>query len=226
MKTRANTLTSLVAAVLMSGAAFGASSRDHTRFRENPSEARSYPRDRAESQVAQVRAVMLPLLRVTDHRIPLDQIEITVVDDTAINAATAGGGRYFVTVGLLKRASQDQLRGVLAHEIAHEDLGHAAKAQVVGAGLSIAAAWLERLVPGSAAVAPIAGRLISNNYTRPLELQADRHAVTLLERAGYPKHIMIDTLAWLMRGNGDSGGGLMSSHPATSERIQALQSLR
>jgi Zn-dependent protease with chaperone function len=37
---------------------------------------------------------------------------------------------------------------------------------------------------------------------------------------------MVDALAWLMRRNGDSGGGVLSSHPATSERIQALQSLR
>jgi predicted Zn-dependent protease len=169
---------------------------------------------------------MLPLLRVTNHRISAEEIEVSIVDDPAINAATAGAGRYFVTTGLLKRATDDQLRGVLAHEIAHEDLGHPAKAQVIGTGLSIGAALLEQLVPGSGALAPIAGTLISNNYTRPLELQADRHAVVLLERAGYSRRTMVDALAWLMRRNGDSGGGVLSSHPATSERIQALQSLR
>lgn len=168
---------------------------------------------------------MLPLLRVTDRRIPLDRIEISVIEDRAINAATAGNGRYFVTTGLLRRATEDSLRGVLAHEIAHEDLGHPARAQVVGAGLSIGAALLEQWFPGSGAIAPVAGALISNQYTRPLELEADRHAVKLLERAGYSKRTMIDTLEWLRHLNGDSGGGL-SSHPATSERIQALSSLR
>ena len=73
---------------------------------------------------------------------------------------------------------------------------------------------------------PIAGTLISNNYSRPLELQADRHAVTLLRRAGYSKDTMVDTLAWLMRRNGDTGGGIFASHPATSDRIKALQALR
>jgi predicted Zn-dependent protease len=68
--------------------------------------------------------------------------------------------------------------------------------------------------------------LISNNYTRPLELEADRHAVMLLKRAGYSKRTMVDTLTWLMRRSRDSGGGFLSSHPATSERIHALQSLR
>jgi Zn-dependent protease with chaperone function len=36
----------------------------------------------------------------------------------------------------------------------------------------------------------------------------------------------INTLAWLMRQHGDSGGGIFATHPATSERIQALQNLR
>jgi predicted Zn-dependent protease len=118
------------------------------------------------------------------------------------------------------------LRGVLAHEIAHEDLGHPARAQVVGAGVNIGVALLEQLIPGSSSLTPIAGTLITNNYTRPLEIQADRHAVTLLRRAGYSKDTMTRTLEWLMQRNGDSGGGFLSSHPATSERIQALRALR
>ena len=169
---------------------------------------------------------MLPLLRVTDHRISADQIHVSLVDDQAVNAASAGNGRFFVTTGLLNRATDDQLRGVLAHEIAHEDLGHPARAQIIGAGLNIGVALLERLFPGSSSFTPIAGTLISNNYTRPLELEADRHAVTLLERTGYSKRTMVDTLTWLLRHGGDSGGGFLSSHPATSERIHAIQSLR
>jgi len=188
-------------------------------------ERQAYARSREKQQLSRLRAVMLPLLRATDHRISAEQIRMSIVDDQAINAASAGAGRFFVTTGLLRRATDDQLRGVLAHEIAHEDLGHPAKAQVMGAGLNIGVALLERLFPGSSSFTPIAGTLISNNYTRPLELEADRHAVRLLERAGYSKRTMVDTLDWLMRHGGDSGGGFLSSHPATSERIQAIRSL-
>jgi predicted Zn-dependent protease len=181
-------------------------------------------RDR--QHLSRLRGIMLPLLRVTDHRISADQIHVSLVDDQAVNAASAGNGRFFVTTGLLNRATDDQLRGVLAHEIAHEDLGHPARAQIIGAGLNIGVALLERLFPGSSSFTPIAGTLISNNYTRPLELEADRHAVTLLERTGYSKRTMVDTLTWLLRHGGDSGGGFLSSHPATSERIHAIESLR
>jgi predicted Zn-dependent protease len=226
MKNPTKLLAPFAAVILFSAAVNAASFREHPDDREPSRARRAHEAGRAEQQLSRVRAVMLPLLRVTNHRISAEEIEVSIVDDPAINAATAGAGRYFVTTGLLKRATDDQLRGVLAHEIAHEDLGHPAKAQVIGTGLSIGAALLEQLVPGSGALAPIAGTLISNNYTRPLELQADRHAVVLLERAGYSRRTMVDALAWLMRRNGDSGGGVLSSHPATSERIQALQSLR
>jgi predicted Zn-dependent protease len=180
----------------------------------------------AEQQLDRLRYVMVPLLRATNHRIATDDIRVSIVDDPAINAASAGDGRYYVTTGLLNQATDDQLRGVLAHEIAHEDLGHPARAQVVGAGVNIGVALLEQLLPGSSAVTPIAGTLITNSYTRPLEAQADRHAVTLLQRFGYSKETMLNTLEWLVQRNGDSGGGLLSTHPATSERIHALRALR
>jgi predicted Zn-dependent protease len=180
----------------------------------------------ADQQMERLRYVMLPLLRVANRRVPIDQVRVSMVEDRAINAAAGGDGQYYVTTGLLNQASDDRLRGVLAHEIAHEDLGHPAKAQVVGVGVGVGAALLEKFFPGSAAIAPIAGTLISNSYSRPLEFEADRHAVTLLKRAGYSKAAMIDTLSWLMRRNGDSGGGFLASHPATSDRIKALQSVR
>ena len=219
MKMGRNLILTIAAIMSFALPTFAASFREGRRTERHESSARD------QQQLSRLRAVMLPLLRVTDHRMSVEDIRISLIDDQAVNAASAGGGRFFVTTGLLNRASDDQLRGVLAHEIAHEDLGHPAKAQIIGAGLNIGVALLEQLFPGSSSFTPIAGTLISNNYTRPLELAADRHAVTLLERAGYSKRTMVDTLAWLMRRNGDSGG-LLSSHPATSERIQALERSR
>lgn len=181
---------------------------------------------RSEQQMRRLQAIMLPLLRVTDHPMAGEEIQVSIVDDNEINAASAGNGQFYVTTALMNQASDEQLRGVLAHEIAHEDLGHPMKAQVLSTGLGLGAALLEKIFPGSSAVAPIAGTIIAGQYTRPMELAADRHAVILLRRAGYPKKTMIDTLTWLMRRNGNSGGGILASHPATSERIQALRAVR
>jgi Zn-dependent protease with chaperone function len=179
-----------------------------------------------EQQLNRVRRVMLPLLQATDHRIAIDDIRLTIVDEPKINAASGGSGQFYVTTGLLRQASDEQLRGILAHEIAHEDLGHPTKAQVLSAGVGFGAALLEKVFPGSGAIAPIAGTVVTGHYSRPMELAADRHAIKLLQRAGYSKNTMVNTLAWLMQLNGDTGGGIFASHPATSERIQALHGRR
>ncbi|HXG50106.1 MAG TPA: M48 family metallopeptidase [candidate division Zixibacteria bacterium] len=178
------------------------------------------------SQAERLRRIMIPLLQAADHPVALDAVRVQIVNDPSINAGSAGNGRFVVTTGLLQRASDDHLRGVLAHEIAHDDLGHAARTQMIGTGVGLGMLLLEQLFPGSGAVAPLAGALITRSYSRPQEYEADRHAIEILRRAGHPKEVMVDTLAWLMELDGDTGGGILSTHPATSERIRALRSVR
>jgi len=167
----------------------------------------------------------MPLVRATNHPERLNEISIKIVADSNINAGAAGGGEFVITTGLLQKANDEQLRGILAHEIAHDDLGHPVKMQLVETGVSLGAALLEKVFPGSGAVAPIAGTLIASNYSRPQEFAADEHGVTILRRAGYSKEVMIRALSWIMQLQGNSGGGFLSTHPATDERIRALRRL-
>jgi putative metalloprotease len=175
------------------------------------------------AQAARLKQVMVPLLNAMDRPIDLDKVSVGIMKDPQINAASAGGGQFFVTSGLLERANDDRLRAVLAHEIAHDDLNHVAKAQVLAAGLGIGAALIEQVFPGTGQIVPIAGELVARKYSRDEEFAADRHGVALLERAGYRKQVMIDGLTWLMQVSGDSGGGFFSTHPGTVDRIAALR---
>jgi predicted Zn-dependent protease len=177
------------------------------------------------AQAARLQQVMVPLLQVMDHPVPLGQVKVGIVDDPRINAANAGGGQFFVTTGLLNKADDDKLRAVLAHEIAHEDLNHVAKAQVLGAGLNIGAAILDQIFPGSGAITPLAGELVARKYSRDEEYAADRHGVELLSRAGYPKAMMVDTLTWLMQVSGPDSGGFFATHPGTADRIEAVRKM-
>jgi predicted Zn-dependent protease len=174
-------------------------------------------------QAQRLQRVMVPLLRVMDHPRQPSQVKIGVLDDSHINAASAGSGEFYVTRGLLEKANDQQLSGVLAHELAHDDLGHVAKAQRLGAGLSVGMVILDQIIPGAGSLAPIAGQLILNKYTQREEYQADAHGAELLQRAGSSKQVMIDTLTWLTQTEGASGGGFFATHPATGDRIQALQ---
>lgn len=131
---------------------------------------------------------MVPLLRAGDKTRSLKEIRVGVVDDPDINAANAGGGEFYITTGLLQKANDEHLRGILAHEIAHDDLGHVAKAQVLGTGLNLGVILLEQIIPGSSAI--------------------------------------IDALAWVMQSSPADGGGFLSTHPATQDRIAALRQVK
>ena len=180
--------------------------------------------DRRDAQ--RLYSIMTPLLRAMDRPLNPKEVQIGVMDTPDINAANAGGGVFYVTRGLLEKASDEQLRGVLAHEIAHEDLGHVAKLELLGTGVSLGVVLLEHLFPGSSALSPIAGNLITRGYSRSEEFAADRHGVEILRRAGYSKQTLIEALNWISRTSGGSGGGgFLSTHPATTDRIRELQRL-
>lgn len=176
-------------------------------------------------QAERIRRIMAPLVAAMDHPRPLSQVKVGIMDDPHVNAASAGGGEFYVTSGLLQKASDDNLRGVLAHELAHDDLGHVAKAQALGAGLGIGMIILDQIFPGSGRITPIAGTLVVQSYSRSEEYAADKHGVDILTRAGYPKTVMINTLTWLVQTEGASSGGILASHPGTQERIDALKKL-
>ena len=169
--------------------------------------------------------VMTPLLAAMNKPKSPKEVYIGIIDDPEINAANAGGGQFYVTTGLLQKASEEQLRGIIAHEIAHEDLGHVAKLQTLGAGLGLGIVLLEQLLPGSSAVTPLAGNLIARGYSRNEEYAADKHGVTILKRAGYSKEVLINALSWVSRASGGGGGGFLSTHPATEDRIEELRRL-
>jgi len=178
------------------------------------------------AQAERLQRVMVPLLKGMNKPLNPSQVKVGVMDDPSINAANAGSGQFLVTTGLLQKANDDQLRAVLAHELAHEDLNHVAKAQALGTGINIGAVILDQIIPGSGALTPIAGELAMRGYSRKEEYAADAHGVDILERTGHTKQEMIDTLNWLIQQTGGSKGGFLATHPGTSDRIQALQSSR
>src|SRR4029453_8223207 len=175
------------------------------------------------AQAERLKRVMVPLIQAADNKRPLNQVKVGIVEDDHINAGSAGEGQYIVTTGLLRKANDQQLAGVLAHEVAHDDLGHVAKAQRLETGLAIGMVILDQIIPGSGQLAPVAGTLISRAYGRNEEYQADAHGAELLKRAGYSPKVMEETLTWLINTEGGSGGGFFASHPATDDRIAALR---
>ncbi len=178
-------------------------------------------------QGQRVSGIMLPLVQHMNRPISAQKVRVGVFKDADINAANAGGGQFYITTGLLQKANEEQLRGVLAHEVAHEDLAHVAKTQALGTGLRIGSVLLDQIIPGSGIITPLIADIgVLRPYSRQEELQADIRAVEILNRAGYNgKKVMADTLAWLLQTSGSGGGGFLSTHPGMEDRIKKIQSL-
>ena len=230
MTARAVVGGALVAATLLGGCAFETSStpvgRTSDTTRPAPTGKPAASQKTVDpAQIARLKKAMIPLLQVMDKPKATNQVKVGIIDDPSINAANAGNGEFYVTTGLLEKANDDQLLAIMAHEVAHDDLGHVAKAQTLGTGLGIGAIILDQIIPGAGRVAPIAGALIQRKYGRTEEYEADRHGVELLKRMGRNKDVMISTLTWLVATAGDGGGGFFSTHPGTEERIEVLRKL-
>jgi Zn-dependent protease with chaperone function len=228
MITGAGARAALLAGLLLAGCTIGTAPAPGPTGRTEPSRPAPTTSQKQvdPTHVARLKAAMLPLIKVMDKPRSPSEVKVGIIDDPSINAANAGNSEFYVTTGLLEKANDDQLLAVLAHEVAHEDLGHVAKQQALGTGIGIGAVILDQIIPGAGQVAPIAGALIQRSYSRSEEYQADRHGVVLLQRVGRNKDVMISTLTWLMNTSGpDSGGGFFSTHPATGDRIEALRKL-
>ena len=170
---------------------------------------------------------LVHLVQDLARRAGLPMPRIYLMDNPQPNAFATGRNpehaAVAVTTGLLQMLSREEIAGVIAHELAHDDLSHVAKAQTLGAGVNIGMVILDQIFPGAGAIAPIAGQLVMNKYTQSEEYAADRHGMEILQKAGLPPSTMADTLTWLMQTDGASSGGFFSTHPATGDRIEALR---
>jgi predicted Zn-dependent protease len=175
------------------------------------------------AQVERLKRVMIPLVQAADNKRSANQVKVGIVNDDRVNAGSAGDGQYIVTTGLLRKTNDQQLAGILAHEVAHDDLRHVAKQQTLQTGLAIGMVILDQIIPGSGALTPVAGTLVARAYGRQEEYQADAHGAVILKRAGYSPKVMEETLTWLLQTEGGSEGGFFSTHPATDDRIAALR---
>jgi metalloprotease len=166
--------------------------------------------------------IITPLLRAMEHSLKPQQVSVGIVADDAINAANGGGGKFILTTGLLERANDEQLRGVMAHQIAHEDLGHVARLKLSATGVNMV--LLKQLATADTTVSLIEGPLITLSFSRSEEHQADRQSVAILERAGYQREVVIEALIWMAKSSTGSGN-FVSSHPNISERVKTLQTM-
>lgn len=145
-------------------------------------------------------------------------------DDETLNAFATPGGYIYVYTGLIKYLdSEDELAGVMGHEIAHADQRHSTKALTKQYGISA----LAQLASGSQAGAlagQVAGSLLQLKFGRGAETEADTYSVIYLCPTGYEADGAAGFFRKLQEGN--SGGRppeFMSTHPNPGNRVANIE---
>ena len=161
-----------------------------------------------------------------------------VLDTDEINAFATPGGFVFVTRGMLRKVeSEDQLAGVLAHELAHVCLKHGLKSirsarltqafsiLAVEAGKAYTQAELGQLTEAfEGALNDIVGTLVVNGYGRGLEADADARAATFMKRAGYNPGALAAFIGKLGQG-APQQKGFAKTHPDSADRLKKLAAI-
>lgn len=168
------------------------------------------------------------LANVDDGKDPW-QYSFDVIDSKEVNAFALPGGPTFFFSGLLDRLStEDQLAGVLAHELTHVRREHWAYAYADSQKRALGINLLLVFTKANSAMGNIAS--ISNDllfelpFSRKHEKEADEGGMDMMVAAGYNPQGIKEVFEILSR---VSGGGKppewLSDHPDDKNRIKNMQ---
>ncbi len=165
---------------------------------------------------------------------PDESYRVTLLDSPVVNAFALPSGRLYVTRGLLALANDTaEIAGVLAHEIAHVTLRHAAARSEREQRSALIGRVMAELAnnPSASAAVLSEARYDIARFSRTQEIEADQVGVRTLAAAGYDPYGAVRFLESLGRAGdlrpgaaGDrkaAGSDMLASHPSTPERIQA-----
>ncbi|MBK9081396.1 MAG: M48 family metalloprotease [Rhizobiales bacterium] len=191
-----------------------------------------YRAPKAESLLNGVLARLAPVSET-----PGEPYKVTILNSPVVNAFALPTGNIYVTRGLLALANDtSEVAAVMAHEIAHVSLRHAAaraelerRSQIVG---RVVSEVLEK--PQEGKVVEARARLTLASFSRQQELDADKIGVRNVAAAGFDPYGATRFLNALGRSSslrasalGQSGSSdkpdILASHPSTPDRVAAAQ---
>lgn len=149
-----------------------------------------------------------------------------LADKNTINAFALPGGQIFITYALFsKLENEDQLAGVLGHEIGHVVGRHSAE-RMANQGLmegilnGVAVGIDPNTAQGAAAIA----QMLNMSYGREDELQSDDLGVKFMIKANYNPEEMIGVMKILKAAAGPNRTPeRMSTHPDPENRIEKIK---
>ena len=150
--------------------------------------------------------------------------QLKVIDnDTLYNAFCTPGGFIYVYSGLIKFVeSEDELAGIIAHEIAHGDLRHSTDQMTKTYGVKVIASLL--LGGDSEILANMGINLLGLKFSRGDESEADEFAVAYLSETDYNPRSFAAFFERMEKEGGDLGiFQFLSTHPNPGNRVEKIE---
>ena len=144
-----------------------------------------------------------------------------VVDDTSLNAFATMGGFVYINTGTIAAADNvAQLASVIGHEIGHITGRHSLeqmKQMAIAQGIATIVGVADDRLVGIGV--NLALRLPNS---REAEFDADRRGLLNITKSGFAARAMPAFMQKLASSGGGGAPAFLSSHPATGDRINAL----
>ncbi|GAB4377625.1 MAG: hypothetical protein Kow0075_06420 [Salibacteraceae bacterium] len=153
--------------------------------------------------------------------------KVYIIDQDVLNAFAAPGGNLYFYTGLLKFLDEeDDVMGVMGHEIAHADRRHSVNQMLKNYGVQFMLSAALGNDPSSVAVilAQLAGTGAALKFSRSDESEADEYSVIYLSETEYRCDAAARFFLKL-----DSAGltsnvpEFLSTHPSPDNRIEAIE---
>ena len=149
-----------------------------------------------------------------------------LLNSDAINAFSAPGGRIFITRGLYQiLPNDDELAGVLAHEIIHIDQRHAvnsiARNELLGGFSGLLADNSGAFAQFAQVVDAVADEILVTGYDPDTEFDADAGGHDLADTTGFAPGGLRAALVLISTINAQQQE-VLSTHPPIAERLQRL----
>lgn len=143
-----------------------------------------------------------------------------------VNAFATPGGNIVVLTELIRKANDDELACILAHEIGHVVQRHSLKSALRNAGLFVTLQVLT--ARSSQAAADVLGGLIQVEglrFDREQEKEADLTGVKLAWESGFSPAALVDFMHKLEKESSENNTSLsiLSDHPMPSERADYIE---
>ncbi len=141
-----------------------------------------------------------------------------IKDDSTLNAFCTPGGYIYVYTGIIKYLdTEDELAGVMGHEMAHADLRHSTRQMTKSTGLQI---LNEALLGDREALKQITAGVIGLKFSRAHETEADQMSVHYLCGTEYDADGGAGFFEKIEASGGARTPEFLSTHPNPANRIE------